>query len=649
MVGAFQNKISPKAARETMNATYQKRKSFISTIYSSAKIPAKANCLKKDRLLKLACLALSANLIAAPFFIGPCQAKAARRGGGGGGSRSVYLTTPNPTNPLEHNNRAVEYGTKGLWQQAIQEHQLAAEGDPENITFRKNLSSAELRYADVLRGAKNPQAAITHYRKALFADPANGPADSNLDWCLNNLGRNPSDATYRTELARNFEGAPGHFEDAVVEYRKAAKLVDSGINHYRLGACMLKGGKILEGYEELLVSLRKDWPKDDANTLSECHTLLGDTLKDFAYKAKTYQDKTVFTRRLNNSATEYRRAVTINPSNMDAVRGLTNVALEACAVTPSFRNEMLLGGAYLLQADFDRAKVCYEKAWRAEPTNPDLAKARIAYHQAVVETPLSTPMRLAETVQKVDDLIRLNPNDAQLWYILARGRDRQGEKAGAIEAADKAISINKFVNPNLVPFYNNLTGKTVAATGPAGTGAAASATAGALGAPTNTTASSAAASAKPAPANNSAAYTKIENLIKENKLDEAVKEADTLAGTSPSDGKVWLLLGTALEKQGKLDDAATAYRQAAGLKEPGAADALRQINTSRVQPLLKDAEKLLGEKNNAGALAIYKEAVILAPHMSSLHRKMADILKLMGDEGEAAKEIKKADDAEKAK
>jgi tetratricopeptide (TPR) repeat protein len=380
--------------------------------------------------------------------------------------------------------------------------------------------------------------------------------------------------------------------------------------------------------------------------------VLGDTLKDFAYKAKGYQDKSVFTRRLNNAASEYRRAVTVNPSNSNAIRGLRDVGIEAVAINPSFRNQMLLGGAYLLQGDFDHAKLCYEKAWRAEPTNPDLAKARIAYHQSVVESALATPMRVAETVQKVDDLIKLNPNDAQLWYILARGRDRQGEKAGAVEAAQKAIALNKFVNPLLVPFYNNLTGQGPEPAAAGTSGSAASATAGALGGTPGSTgpAAAAASSAKAKPTvDNSAAYGKIESLIKENKLDEAIKEADTLAGASPSDGKVWLLEGTALEKQGKLDDAATCYRQAAGLKEAGAADALRQINTSRVQPLLNDAEKLITEKNYAGASAILKEAIILAPNLPSLHRKLAQVLKLMSDEGEAAKENKKADDLEKAK
>lgn len=605
----------------------------------------------KYRHCKIICLALSLSLVSATAFIRPCPAKAAARRGGG-----VYLTTPNPTNPLEHNNRAVELGSKQLWQQALEEHKLALEGDPENITFRRNLSAGELRYADSLRAAKNLPAAITHYRRALFADPNNAPADSNLDYCLNALGKNPSDPSYRLSLAKGAEGTPDHFEDAVVEFRKAAKLSDTGINHFYLGQCLMRGGKVVEGYDEMIVALRKDWPKDKENTeaLSDCHTVLGDTLKDFAYKAKGYQDKSVFTRRLNNAASEYRRAVTVNPSNSNAIRGLRDVGIEAVAINPSFRNQMLLGGAYLLQGDFDHAKLCYEKAWRAEPTNPDLAKARIAYHQAVVESALATPMRVAETVQKVDDLIKLNPNDAQLWYILARGRDRQGEKAGAVEAAQKAIALNKFVNPLLVPFYNNLTGQGPEAASAGTSGTAASATAGALGGTPGATgpgaATAAASSAKAKPTvDNTAAYGKIESLIKENKLDEAIKEADTLAGASPSDGKVWLLEGTALEKQGKLDDAATCYRQAAGLKEAGAADALRQINTSRVQPLLNDAEKLITEKNNAGALAILKEAIILAPNLPSLHRKAAQVLKAMSDEGEAAKENKKADDLEKAK
>jgi hypothetical protein len=41
--------------------------------------------------------------------------------------------------------------------------------------------------------------------------------------------------------------------------------------------------------------------------------------------------------------------------------------------------------------------------------------------------------------------------------------------------------------------------------------------------------------------------------------------------------------------------------------------------------------------------------VILAPSLAKTHRKLGEILKLMGDDKEAARETKKADDLEKAK
>lgn len=597
-------------------------------------------------------LSISLSMIACAGFISPCHAVAKSRGGHGGGGGGVFLTTPNPTNPLEHNNRAVELGMKGLWPNAIQEHQIALEGDPENLTFRKNLSSAFLHYGDVLRAKSDFANAIENYRKALFTDPANNPADTYLDFCLHQLGKAPLDPSYRLDLAQKAETTPGHFEDAVVEYRKLTKISDSGINRYRLGRCLIKGGKILEGYEECIIALRRDWPKDEYTTLSECHTLLGDTLKEFAYKAKTYPDKTCFPRRLNNAAMEYRRAVTINPSNAEAIRGLCEVGREAVAANPSFRNQLLLGGAYLLGGDFDHAKLCYEKAWRAEPTNPDLQKARIAFHQSVVESPLASPLRVAETVQKVEELTRLNPNDAQLFYILGIGRDRQGDRAGAIAALQKAVEINKFVNPKLVPTLNGFTGQGPAVGTVAGSGTPATATAGALGTAGNSAgaaATAAAAAGAGKPAAPAADYSKVESLMRDNKLDEATKEADNLLTANPKDGKAWLMRGLILQKQGTLDDAATCFRQADGLKAPEAAAALNQINTERVLPLMNDADKLISSKDYPGASAVLREAVILAPSLAKTHRKLGEILKLMGDDKEAARETKKADDLEKAK
>src|SRR5262249_50664550 len=109
---------------------------------------------------------------------------------GGGGPSGVVLQTPPPRNPLEHNNRGVELGTKGLWPDAIREHEEALNADPENQMFRTNLSSAHLHYGDVLAAKHKWYEAINHYREALYCDPANLPADAHLDDCLRHMGKN---------------------------------------------------------------------------------------------------------------------------------------------------------------------------------------------------------------------------------------------------------------------------------------------------------------------------------------------------------------------------------------------------------------------------------------------------------------------------
>ena len=89
-------------------------------------------------------------LIAILFLTGnlDCHAAARRaratRPAAAGSKSGVILSTPSPRTPLEHNNRGVELGSKGLWPDAIREHEEALNGDPENQKFRVNLSSAEL-------------------------------------------------------------------------------------------------------------------------------------------------------------------------------------------------------------------------------------------------------------------------------------------------------------------------------------------------------------------------------------------------------------------------------------------------------------------------------------------------------------------------
>lgn len=574
--------------------------------------------------------------------IGPqALAKPAARGGG-----SVYLTTPNPTTPIEHNNRAVELGSKGLWDQAIQEHEIALDGAPDVEMFRRNLSSAHLRYADILAGKKNYTAAIQHYRSALYVDPNNGQADYSLDRCLQALGKSAGDPGYRQSLAESAERTPGHFTEAVVEYRKCTKLQEnSGPAYFRLGRCLLRGNRdqdIVSGYKELLTAVRKSWGENEQDQLVECHLLIADTLKDFAYKAKNYADRTKYVKRLNNSAVEYRRAATIAPNNMQAVRGLIEVTLEAISISPTFNNYLTLGGGYVLSGDFDRAKANYEKAWKLDPANAMLAKARRVYHQNVVSSAIVPITRVADSVQKLEAELKKNPEDTEILYLIARGKEKLGETGEAVALLQKALSINKYANPDIQASLARLTGQAPTTnTSPDGKPLATAnpATTGAPG------------TAKPAEANaaSASALSKIEGLLRDGKLDEADQEADKLLATNPREGKAWQFKGSIQEKKGNLDDAATDYRQAAGLGIADADSQLRQINLQRIQPLQKDADKFIAEKNLPEAASVLREITILAPSLSGPYKQLADVLKQMGDSKEAERLLNKANDLDKQK
>jgi tetratricopeptide (TPR) repeat protein len=561
----------------------------------------------------------------------------------------VTLTTPTPHNPLEHNNRGVELGMKGLWLAAIKEHEIALNGDPENRTFRQNLSGAHLRYAESLKDKGNNYQAMIHLREALYADPQNAEADRILD-TLVEKAKGKNDLKTRLSLADDAD-VQGNYAVAIVEYRKCTSMDDSGPIRAKLGRVLLKQGKTVEGYTELKSAVSKSWGENDKNDLADCHRQLGEILRDFAYLARDGGRMNDALKRLDNAGIEYRRAATLNPSNFDAIHGLIEVAREAVSIRPSFDNHLMLGGAYQMEGDYDRAKMEYETCWKLDKDNSTLLQARRSFHLAVVSHPRS-PVILAATVQKVEDNLRQTPNDPELLYIYGRGKEAQGEPDQALKAYQAAAAINPLIYPDLKDRITSLVGGGVAPAkalpGAPGTKLPAGSTAPV--APGNTSPAGTATPTQPAaPANNLAEYGNIESKMQTNDLEGAQTLALALVEKDPRDAHGWLLLGRVQEKKNDLEQASVSYRQGAYLKDPDAKVALAQVDSSRVQPLMKEAEDAAKENNWVHASASLKDAVTIAPNLSIVHRKLAEALNKLGDSKEAQREIKRADDLDKEK
>ncbi len=572
---------------------------------------------------------------------------------------AVTLSTPEPRTPIEHNNRGVELGGKGLWQAAIHEHELALNADPENHQFRVNLSSAQMLYARQLASKGKMYEAMTHYREALYVDPSNAEADQALD-ALVEKTLHKNDLATRMHIADDADIA-GNYTTAIVEYRKCVMMSDTGPVRARLGRVLLKQGKVVEGFSELKTAVAKQWPDSEKNDLADCHRQLGEILKEFAIKARDRGDLDRALKRLQNAGIEYRRAVTLNPLNTDAISGLTDIAREAVAIRPSFDNHLMLAGAYQLSGDYDRAKMEYEACWKIDKNNPTLSAARRSFHLAVVSHPRS-PVILASTVQKIEDALKQTPDDAELLYIYGRGKEAQGERDQALKAFEAAAAINPLIFPDLKDRIASLiNGGHI----PQNTAVAAGKGSPTVGTPAQNIAStqSPLGSSSPLPIgttvtsnptagsdmlNRMNAIAEIENKMRTNDLDGADKVASGLVEKDPRNGKGWLLLGRIAEKKGDLDSASVAYRQAAYLKEGEAKTALDQIDSSRVQPMLKEADIASKQGNWVMAAANLKDALSLAPNLPIVHRKLAAALKQLGNTKEADKENKKADELDKA-
>ncbi|MBX9568981.1 MAG: tetratricopeptide repeat protein [Candidatus Obscuribacterales bacterium] len=573
----------------------------------------------------LVLLALSLSVAISVFAATDSEAAPKRRGGGGARpSGGVFLQTPNPTTPVEHNNRGVELGSKGIWADAIREHEIAVEMDAYNTTWRTNLSAAHLEYGKHLR-TKNKHLAASEFRKAMFVDPANAAADAELDQLLRSQGQDPMNLNFRQRLADDAD-VNAQYDTAIVEYRKCLKMSGSPKNRAALGRCLLKAGKPVDGFKELRSAVGdSNWANDERNELAACHRQLGDILKEFAMKAKDQGKGTKGMQRLANAAIEYRRAVMLNPSDGSAIQGLIEVAQHAVSIRPSFDNHLLLGGAYLLGGKFPQAQAEYKECFKLGPTRSELGAARIAYHQAVARSPIASDTQVAESVATIKKLIDDNAEDARLWYILGRLREHQVDYEKAKKCYDKAVSINPLIDPDLKAALVRL----------GASPAVASTTT-----PTKTPEQSKEALAK---AMKEKEYADIEGLIDGGEHDKAIEKAQEMFSKDPKDGRTAFLIGHGYEKKGDADMAKGFYRTASALGYTNASRFVNQIDANRVQPKIDEGNKLKQDGKYLEAASSFRDALAISPERADVHRLLAECLLKIGDKKGAQDENAEAD------
>ena len=559
-------------------------------------------------------------------LIGSCinQTAEARSGRGGGGG--VVLQTPNPTTPVEHNNRGVELGQKGIWPDAIREHELALQMDPHSIQWRTNLSAAHLEYGKWLSAHNKKGEACAEFRRAMIIDPANAQADAELDNVLRRLGKDPNSYEYRKGLADDAD-ISGQYDTSIVEWRKCVKMRNDPLSQARLGSVLIKAGKSVEGYKALRNAVFMQWPAGQEKELADTHRQLGDILKEFALKAKDAGKGSKGMQRLYNAAVEYRRAVTIYPANGSAIEGLLQCGQMALAIKPSFDNHLYMAGAYVLAGKFPNAQMEYNECYKQKPNRPELSTARIAFHQAVARSAMASQEQVADSVAKVKKLIDDDPENARLWYILGRLREAQSDFEKAKKSYDKAISINPLIDPDLKPAMVRI-------------GAQPAEIASASPGPKKTAEQSKEALQK---AMREQELVELEGMVEKGDHDGAIARGQEIFGKDPKNGRAAATIGRAFQKKGDANSAKSWYRIGAGLGDANAARFMEEIDADRVASKMQEAEGFFKEGKYIDAKSIYQDVIIMAPKRGDVHRKLGDCMKELGDKEGARKEYEDAD------
>lgn len=172
-----------------------------------------------------------------------------------------------------YDDRGLQLGREGHWQESIKQYEKALNEEPDNQSYRVHLSVAHLSYANVLSSKKKNSKAIDEYKRCLYLDAENKQADRRFDECLRQAGKNPLDPTLRLDLAKAAD-RDGHFDYAIHEYRKAATLSGDGPGYFRLGKELLKLGKKDEARSAFESALGKQWAANQNADKIECQSLL---------------------------------------------------------------------------------------------------------------------------------------------------------------------------------------------------------------------------------------------------------------------------------------------------------------------------------------------------------------------------------------
>lgn len=519
---------------------------------------------------------------------------------------SYFSNVKAVTNQEEINrlvNEGITYHSNRNYLLAIQSFERALELDPLNKQISANLSIVHNNYGKYLAERTDGIGAAREFRNALYYNPSNDVARSNLEFKLKDMGQSSSDYQKRIVQAQQ-ERLGENFLASIAELREANRIKESvdgymeiGINYHLMSLRSPNDQVFMQNAVDSLnkaITLNPDDPRPYVK-LGDVYIAVGQTSKGIDY---------------------YQQAIKRAPSNQEAQNALINGWLAAIRIAPHLANNHIgLGTAYQLRGDFVQAQRSFIRALEIDPNNLMAKKGMDSLKEDSIKTQVNLFLDRAVALQKQSKFdesltnyikaLNLEPNNPDIHYNIGTAFQAKGDLVRARKAYTKASELQVGHAEALAALAE--------------------------------------LDAEQKQQQITQAFDAAVNLQQGGKYKEAIAIYSKMLADKPNDDTLYYNLGVAYQGVGDIENALTNYNKAYALKADSSyKDAIRSAEITKANKLLAKAIDLQSKASNNEAIDLYNQVIKLVPENANAWYNLGTAYQAVGNDGNAFTAYEKA-------
>jgi len=500
-------------------------------------------------------------------------------------------------------NEGINYHSNRNYLLAMKSFLRALDIDPANKQILNNLSITHNNYGKYLAERTDGTGAAREFRHALYYNPDNNVARSNLEFKLKEMKIDVKDPVKRILQAKQ-ERIAENFLAAIAELNESNRIKETTEAYLEIGT----------NYH--LLSLKSP---DQQIYIEKAITAFNRAIQlepEDARPLIRLGDVHVASGKISVGIDYYQQAIKKDPANEEAQSALINGWLAAIRVAPHLANNHVgLGTAYQLKGDFLQAERSFRRALQIDANNQLANKGLDSLKEDRIKTQVALFLDRAVKFQKqgnydesLNNYIRalnLEPNNPDIHYNVGTAFQAKKDFTRALKAYSKAIELNP----------NHQEAKDAIAT----------------------------LNKEEQERLVTEAFAKAVSLQQTGSYNEALAIYNRIIKDRPQDDSLYYNIGVAYQALGQHELALENYLKAYALKEdPNYQVAIKSAEASKANKLLEQAISLQSGAQNREAIAKYLEVVRLVPENANAWYNLGTAYQAIGEDLDALEAYKKA-------